>query len=187
VEAKSINGQSLTIDDGGPPSVWTRIIPKRTKISGLLPKNIKARGLFVPVFSDFFLHRRGFVTTRTTYRSQATIRFHSLSLFLSTLNCYRAVIMSPVQTLPSFNLAVHADHYKTVLPNISYPSRPITHIPWSGSSAPLLFSVGQTILFLVICRILNLFCPQKTTRLVMSITASTPNFSVQVSYVFPSI
>jgi hypothetical protein len=48
--------------------------------------------------------------------------------------------MSPTQALPSFSLALHPDHYKTVLPNISYPSRPSTHIPWSGSSAPLLFS-----------------------------------------------
>jgi len=48
--------------------------------------------------------------------------------------------MSPGQALPSFNLALHPDHYKTVLPNLSYPSRPITHIPWSGSSGALLFS-----------------------------------------------
>ena len=120
------------------------------------------RGSF---FSDFFLHRRGFVTTRTTYRFQAIIRFHSLSqLFLSTFNCYP--IMSPDQTLPSFNLAVHADHYKTVLPNISYPSRPITHIRWSGSSAPLLFSVSQTQFFFefVSCRNLYFFFALRKPR-----------------------
>ena len=86
--------------------------------------------------------------------------------------------MSPVQTLPSFNLALHPDHYKTVLPNLSYPSRPSTHIPWSGSSAPLLFSVGQT-LFLASClaAALRFFGPQKTTRPEMTV-ASLP---VQVS------
>lgn len=56
--------------------------------------------------------------------------------------------MSPNQALPSFNLALHPDHYKTVLPNLSFPSRPSTHIPWSGSSAPLVFSVSQTSFFL---------------------------------------
>ena len=58
--------------------------------------------------------------------------------------------MSPGQALPSFNLALHPDHYKTVLPNLSYPSRPITHISWSGSSGPLLFSVSQTVLFFLL-------------------------------------
>ena len=92
----------------------------------------------------------------------------------------------PVQTLPSFNFAVHADHYKTVLPNILYPSRPITHIPWSGSSAPLLFSVSQTNFFpSCLPQPYFFFCPQKTMRPDMTIAASTPNFSVQVSYVFP--
>jgi hypothetical protein len=50
--------------------------------------------------------------------------------------------MTPIQTLPSFEPALQPDHYKTLLPNISYPSRPSSHIPWSGSSAPLLFSVN---------------------------------------------
>ena len=54
--------------------------------------------------------------------------------------------MSPIQALPSFTLALHPDHhYTTVLPNISFPSRPSAHIPWSGPSPPLVFSVSQTI------------------------------------------
>ena len=98
----------------------------------------------------YFLSSRGFITTRTTYRFQATIRFSlTHSLFQSTLNCYRPTIMSPVQVLPSFNQALHPDHYKTVLPNLLYPSRPTADIPWSGSSTPLLFSVSQTIFFFV--------------------------------------
>jgi hypothetical protein len=85
----------------------------------------------------------------------------SLSLFLSTLNCYyRVMSPGPVQSLPSFNFVILPDHYKTVLPNISYPSRPITHIPWSGSSAPLHFSVSQNFIFFVFCRNLTFFfCP----------------------------
>ena len=52
------------------------------------------------------------------------------------------------QALPSFSLALRSDHYTTVLPNLSYPSRHIAHIPWSGSStAPLLFSVSWTFSF----------------------------------------
>ena len=69
--------------------------------------------------------------------------------------------MSPIQALPSFNLALHPDHYKTVLPNISFPCRPNTHIPWSGSSAPLVFSVSQTFFFCLFCRSLTLFALRK--------------------------
>ena len=47
------------------------------------------------------------------------------------------------QSLPSLNLVAHrSDHYTTILPNLSYPSRPNAHVPWSGSSAPLLFAVS---------------------------------------------
>jgi len=59
------------------------------------------------------------------------------------------------QVLHSFNLALRPDHCKTILPNLSYPFRPNLHIPWSGSSAPLLFS--------------------KTTRPEMTIATSIPN------------
>ena len=109
---------------------------------GIPKKNWEYKGtgpLSWPIFS-VFLHRRGFVTTR------ATIRFYSPTLtFFNLLLTATVIIMSPVQTLPSFNLALRPDHYKTVLPNLSYPSRPITDIHWSGSSAPLLFSVSQII------------------------------------------
>jgi hypothetical protein len=57
-------------------------------------QNYKGTGpFFWPVFF-VFLHRRGFVTTRTTYRIQATIRFHSHTLtFLiySQLPCHHHV------------------------------------------------------------------------------------------------
>ena len=65
--------------------------------------------------------------------------------------------MSHVHALPSFNLALHPspDHYKRGLPNIPHPSRPST--PRSGSSTPLVFSVGQTIFFFVFCHSLTFF------------------------------
>ncbi|KAF8801859.1 hypothetical protein BYT27DRAFT_7261513 [Phlegmacium glaucopus] len=69
--------------------------------------------------------------------------------------------MPPIQhsqLLPSFNLALRPDQHKTILPNFSYPSRPIAHVPWSGSSAPLLFV--------------------KTTRPEMTIATVTPNVPV---------
>ena len=56
--------------------------------------------------------------------------------------------MSPGQPLPSFNSALNPDQCKTVLPNLSYPHRPITHVPWTGSSRPLRFSVSRTVFFL---------------------------------------
>ena len=86
--------------------------------------------------------------------------YHLFSLtFSSTQHCYRAV-MQPAQNsqaLPSFNIALHPDSYKTTLPNLSYPSRPSRHIPWSGSSAPLVFSVGRTFFSIVFCQSLTLF------------------------------
>ena len=54
------------------------------------------------------------------------------------------------QVLPSFDLSLQPDHYRTTLPNLSYPSRSNAHISWSGSSAPLLFAVSQ-IFFFVFC------------------------------------
>ena len=92
--------------------------------------------------------------------------------------------MSPIQALPSFNLALHPDHhYTTVLPNILYPSRPSAHIPWSGPSAPLVFSVSQTIFFSTCLPQPYFFGPQKTTR--PEITVASP--SVQVSFTFSLI
>ncbi|KAF8801460.1 hypothetical protein BYT27DRAFT_7216123 [Phlegmacium glaucopus] len=70
--------------------------------------------------------------------------------------------MPPIQhpqLLPSFNLALRADQYRTTLPNLSYPSRPVAHIPWSGSSAPLLFAAYS-------------LRPQKTTRPEMTIATN---------------
>ena len=58
--------------------------------------------------------------------------------------------MSPGQPLPSFNSALNPDQCKTVLPNLSYPHRPITHVPWTGSSRPLRFSVSRTVFFLCV-------------------------------------
>jgi len=75
-----------------------------------------------------------------------------------------AIIMPPVQhpqSLPSFSLTLSTDHYKTVLPNLSYPSRPNAHVPWSGPSAPLLFS--------------------KTTRPDMTNAASNTNLQVPIT------
>ena len=91
--------------------------------------------------------------------------------------------MSPGQPLPSFNLALHPDHYQTALPNRSYPSQPpITHIPWSGSSGALLFSVSRTGFLFVFCHDLTFFCPQKTTRAETRLTIAA---IVQVSVFSP--
>ena len=90
--------------------------------------------------------------------------------------------MSPDQALPSFNLALHPDHYQTALPNRSYPSRPITHIPWSGCSGALLFSVSQTVFSFVFCHDLTFFGPQKTTRAETRLTIAA---IVQVSVFSP--
>ncbi|PPQ70418.1 hypothetical protein CVT26_013835 [Gymnopilus dilepis] len=47
--------------------------------------------------------------------------------------------------LPSISLvASHSDHYKTRLPNLTYPSRLYTHVPWSGTSAPLVISKTES-------------------------------------------
>ena len=60
--------------------------------------------------------------------------------------------MSLGQPLPSFKSVLHPgpDHYKTVLPNLSFPHRPITHVPWTSSSRPLRFSVSWTVFFLCV-------------------------------------
>ena len=87
--------------------------------------------------------------------------------------------MPAAQDLPSFNLAIRPDHYKTTLPNLLYPSRPSAHIRWSGSSAPLVFSVSYSFFFVFFCHIVLLFVPQKTRR---AETVSSTN--VQVSYLF---
>ena len=85
--------------------------------------------------------------------------------------------MSPNQELPSFSLALHPDPYKTVLTKLSYPSQP-------GSSAPLVFSVSQTVFFFfVFAATLHFFGPQKTTRPEIAVA----NPAVQVSYTFSSI
>ena len=118
----------------------------------------KITGVFCDPFSlPSSPHRRGFVTTRITHRFK--LPFILSLTFSSTQHCYRAV-MQPAQNsqaLPSFNIALHPDSYKTTLPNLSYPSRPSRHIPWSGSSAPLVFSVGRTFFSIVFCQSLTLF------------------------------
>ena len=141
--------------------------------------NIKVQGFFVTCF--LCLPSPSSHELRTDFRPPFT---YSHTLFQSTPNCYRA-IMPTNQTLPSFNFALHLnpDRYKTVLPNLSYPSRPSTHVPWYGSSAPLVFSVSQSYFFFVFCLSLTFFCPQKTTR--PEITVANPN--VQVSYTYSSI
>ena len=61
------------------------------------------------------------------------------------------------QVLPSFDLSLQPDHYRTMLPNLSYPSRSNAHIPWFGSSAPFYFAVSQTFFFV--------FCHRLTSEL----------------------
>ena len=95
--------------------------------------------------SSRFRHHKNYVPI-SGHHSFSLGHSHFFNLLLTTT----VLIMSPVQALPSFSLALRPDHYTTVLPNPSYPSRPITHIPWSGSSRPLLFSVSQTSFFLLV-------------------------------------
>jgi hypothetical protein len=110
----------------------------------------------------------------TDFRPPFIFTSYSRSFLLS------AIIMSFTensQDLHSFNTALHPTHYKTILPNLSYPSRLDLHIPWSGPSAPLLFSVR--LCFFSSCSLT--FGPQKTTRPEMTtIATNIPNF--QVSY-----
>lgn len=84
------------------------------------------------------------------------------------------------QVLHSFDIALRPGHYKTILPNLSYPSRPNLHIPWSGSSAPLHFSVR--LCFFSFFPVALPFASQKTTRPEMTIATSIPNG--RVSYTF---
>ena len=85
----------------------------------------------------------------TTYISLSFVFLLAHSLNLLLLLRYIqicAIAMSPrdPQALPSFNLTLRSGHYKTILPNLAYPSRPNTHVSWSGPSGPLLFSVSRT-------------------------------------------
>ena len=57
------------------------------------------------------------------------------------------------QALPSIDPGLRPSHYRTILPNLSYPYSPNSHILCSGSSAPLLFSVSQTFLFMFVIRL----------------------------------
>ena len=50
---------------------------------------------------------------------------------------------SQTQHLPSFKLVLPSGHHKAILPNLSYPSRPHSHI-WSRSLPPLCFAVNLT-------------------------------------------
>ncbi|KAF8801890.1 hypothetical protein BYT27DRAFT_7197587 [Phlegmacium glaucopus] len=47
---------------------------------------------------------------------------------------------SQEQPLPSFKLVSSSGHHKAILPNLSYPSRPHSHISWSRSLVPLRFA-----------------------------------------------
>ncbi|KDR81968.1 hypothetical protein GALMADRAFT_240330 [Galerina marginata CBS 339.88] len=38
-----------------------------------------------------------------------------------------------------------SDQYKTILTNLSYPSRLHTHVPWAGPSAPLVISKTESV------------------------------------------
>ena len=57
------------------------------------------------------------------------------------------------QALPSIDPGLRPSHYRTILPNLSYPYSPNSHILCSGSSAPLLFSVSQTFFFMLVIRL----------------------------------
>ena len=147
-------------------------------LAGYSQKN-KSAGFFVTFLS---LPSSSRFRHDTDYAPFSGHRSFSLfySLFKSTFNCYRAIMLPTQnpQALPSFNVALHPDHYKTVLPNLSYPSRPSTHIPWSGSSAPLVFSVGQKKI-----RVLPqpyVSPPQNTTRPKLTVASPTVTPNLQV-------
>ena len=107
-----------------------------------------------------FSHHKNYIPISGHHSFSLT---HTHFLIYSKL-LHRTIIMSPVQALPSFKLALHPDQYKTVLPNLSYPSRPITDIHWPGSSASLLFSVSQKEKFFVYCRSLTFLRKPRVQR-----------------------
>jgi hypothetical protein len=118
--------------------------PNEPFLTGIPQKirDIKAQGLFCDLFS-----------LSLPSPSFSPPLAYSLSLsFLIYFNLLLCTIMSPIQSLPSFSRALDSDDYKTILPNITYPSRPIP-----CSSAPLVFSVSQTFFFYVFCRSLTFF------------------------------
>ena len=106
--------------------------------------------------------------TRTTYipisgRHSFSHLTHSHS---SWIYCYYYTSIKKVpssmtsaqnaQALPFADLGLRQHHHRTILPNLSYPFRPNSHVPWSWSSAPLLFSVNKTFFF-VFCHELTPF------------------------------
>ena len=102
----------------------------------------------------FFLHRQR-TNFRLPVRFSSLTHSHSFGSTATPTTIYNIFIKIRVimpstqnaQPLPSFDLALHSDHQKTTLPNLSYPYRSNAHIPWSGSSTPLLFVVSQTFLW----------------------------------------
>jgi len=166
-EAKFHNRQLLvTIDNGDPlfghqtnhfwHLVWSGILKKLGYIKQQGPF------FFVTQLPVFLCYRQLITSTRPTSLSFVFLLAHFLNLLLLLRYIQICAITMPPpeypQALPSFNLTLRSEHYKTVLPNLSYPSRPNTHVPWSGPSGPLLFS--------------------KATR--AAIATSNPNIQVQV-------
>jgi hypothetical protein len=112
--------------------------------SGFSKKNwvYKEAGLFLTILSLFlhcFLH--------TNFRPPPI--FFLTHSFGSTYHESISSIVMPLpaqnnQALPSLNQILHPEHHTTVVPNLSYPSRPQTYVPGMA----LQFVVSQTPRFL---------------------------------------
>ena len=101
------------------------------------------------VTHSVFLHRRRFVTyTPISARRSFSLLTHSHSSWIYCYCYYYTSIIMPsvrnAQALPSIDPSIQPNYYRTILPNLSYPYCPNSHMLCSGSSAPLLFSVSQT-------------------------------------------
>ena len=115
---------------------------------------------------------------------------YSLSLFLDLLPLpllhlhQKSGIMPSTQALPFINPGLQSDYYRTILPNISYPYCPNSHILCSGSLAPLrLHSSVSQAFFFMFCDRLTPFALRKPCILRSHLPLSLP-VNMYVSHTF---
>ena len=154
-EANFYHGQSFSINRPRQSSLFGhKLSPNEPFLALLAADSQKKKRVYKDAGPFFVTHSFCLPSTvevfsphTTSYRFQGTIHFHFLLTL--TFSIYFMPSVQNTQTLPSFNLVHPPDHYTITIPNLSYPSRSNAHIAWTGSSAPLLFSVSQTFLFFV--------------------------------------
>ena len=123
----------------------------------------------------------------TVYISISESGHHSVFTPYSYPFLLTAIIMSFAQNsqvLHYSNIPPRPDYYKTILPNLSYPSRHNVHIPWSGSSAPLPLWVRLCFLFLPVDLPLSLRRPHsqrwQSSMVKLAIPFLDPNYDTKL-------